>query len=327
MPRLKSLGYSHDVLEQLSCSRRTSSNRTYESKWRLFAQFCSDRGCDAFAASPALVADFLLSVARTRHASVSTLAGYRTAVGHVLRLVTGYDPGTCPILSQLMQSFKPTQLVPVSRVPKWDVTLVLDVLCRATSDDVSLSDDLLTAKTVFLFALASGVRRHALAALRFPPLFKQGSVTVTYDHAFVPTSYFVRHNLTKLAPLSLPACPLPNLQRACPVRTLRAYCIRTTRRRSAQQTFLFIPVDQSVRTSIYVHSMARFLIKIVHWCYASASREHPDCHAHDVRKISASLRALPSVFIQDVLGRVTGPVRILSSNITMYSFRTTKCHA
>ena len=91
--------YSSSVLQQLSRSRLPSSNRTYESKWRLFEVFCSDLSADAFAASPALVADFFLWLATTRSASYSTIAGYRSAIGYVLRLTTGYSPGTCPVLA------------------------------------------------------------------------------------------------------------------------------------------------------------------------------------------------------------------------------------
>ena len=89
---MRSLGYSSSVLQQLSRSRFPSSNRTYESKWRLLEAFCRDRSVDAFAATPALVADFLVWLAHTRSASYSTIAGYRSAIGHVLRLATGYSP-------------------------------------------------------------------------------------------------------------------------------------------------------------------------------------------------------------------------------------------
>ena len=112
LPRMRSLGYSSSVLQQLLHSRLPSSNRTYESRWRLFEAFCRDRSADAFVASPALVADFLVWLAHTRSASYSTIAGYCSAIGLVLRLATGYSPGTCPVLAQLMQSFRRTQPLP-----------------------------------------------------------------------------------------------------------------------------------------------------------------------------------------------------------------------
>ena len=59
LPRLTTQGYSRDVLSQLLLSRVASSNRTYKSKWKLFASYSSSRNIDTFAAPPAQVADFL----------------------------------------------------------------------------------------------------------------------------------------------------------------------------------------------------------------------------------------------------------------------------
>ena len=170
LPRLRAAGLSSPVLRQLSASRVASTNNTYESKWKLFASFCQERGVDPFVASPAKVADFLVHVAHKNAASTSTLAGYRSAIGNVLRLTTGYDPGSCPLLSQLMKSFKGTQPIPSRRIPVWDISLVLRVLNSEVAENEKLSLRLLTAKTVFLVALASGDRCSALAALKSPPV-------------------------------------------------------------------------------------------------------------------------------------------------------------
>ena len=119
-----------------------------------------------FTARPAQVADFLFWVAQTCWASLATLAGYRAALGHVFCLTTGHCPGTCPVLRQLMQSFKRTQPLSSDRIPSWDINLVLATLCDPKFSDDHLSLNLLTAKAVFLLALASGERRSALAAWR-----------------------------------------------------------------------------------------------------------------------------------------------------------------
>ena len=118
--------------------------------------FCRERSADAFDASPALVADFLVWLAHTRSASYSTIAGYRSAIGHVLRLTTGYSPGTCPVLAQLMQSFQSTQPLPRQRVPLWDINLVLSVLCDPQFADDRLSEDILTAKNGFFSCAGVG---------------------------------------------------------------------------------------------------------------------------------------------------------------------------
>ena len=118
LPRMRQLGYSTPVLNQLFFSRLPTSNQTYETKWRLLEKLCRKRSVDAFTASPTVFADFLLWLASARSASYSTPAGYRSALGHVLCLSTGYCPRTCPVLSQLIQSFKRTQPRPCRRIPQ-----------------------------------------------------------------------------------------------------------------------------------------------------------------------------------------------------------------
>ena len=301
MPRLRQLGYSQAVLSQLSRSRLASSNATYESRWRLFAAYCASRSRDPFFASPALVADFLLHVAESRRASYSTLAGYRSAIGHVLRLVTDFDPSTCPILSQLMRSFRRSQPVTARRIPQWDFTLVLAVLCRKECRDALLPLPILTAKTVFLLALSSGERRHALAALAFPPSFAEDSVLLPFNEDYIPKSYFLRRNLSRIGPLSIPMCPNPDLLQVCPVRTLRFYLDAVASRRASTQTSLIIPHDLNSVLNISVQSVGRYIVRLVRFCYAVDGQLRPQCHGHDVRKIAASLRALTSVSLDDVL--------------------------
>ena len=120
-------------------------------------------------ASPALVADFLLHIAVSRNTSYCTLTGYCSFIRQFLRLVTDFDPASCPMLCQLMYSFRPSQPVTARRISQWYSTLVLSVPCCRECRDGLLPLPILTVKTVVLLALASGERRHALAALTLPP--------------------------------------------------------------------------------------------------------------------------------------------------------------
>ena len=124
LSRLRALGYSTPVLKQLSRSRLASSNATYEFRRKLFASYCESRLQDPLFSSPALVVDFFVHIGATRHASYSTLTGYRRTIGHVLRLVTDFVPSTCRILSQLMQSCKRSQAVAAKRIPARDLSFV-----------------------------------------------------------------------------------------------------------------------------------------------------------------------------------------------------------
>ena len=321
LPRLRDLGYSDGVLHQLARARVASSNATYESKWRLFESFCRERDVDPFLAPPAVVADFLLHVATTRASAVSTLAGYRSAIGNVLRLSLGYDVATCPVLSQLMRSFKRTQPIPAKRVPVWDISLVLESLCTTAFSDDSLDLHLLTAKAIFLVALASADRCHALAALKWPPVFEESCVTLDFVDDFIPKSFFLKKNLSRVSPLCLHALPSESLCQVCPVRVLRHYVDRISPLRSSSQRSLFIPHNLSKLHDLKPQAVGRYLTFLVTKCYQSAEQSVGVVRAHDVRKIATSLRDLTSTSLSDVLeaGRWTTPHMFLRHYKTTFS--------
>ena len=301
LPRLRQQGFSQDVLQQLSHSRVASTNNTYGSKWKLFQSYCSLRNVDPFTATAAIVADFLLHVAKSRNASVSTLAGYRSAINNVVRLTTGVDLGNDIILTQLMKSFRRTQPPPATRVPQWDVCVVLNNLAKIENRDDMLSLPFLTAKCIFLVALASGERRHALAALAFPPEFTGTSVTLNFAQNFVPKSYFLKHNQSRVMPLSLPKLFSDSLRQVCPCRTVQSYCERVAEHRKPQQSSLFIPHNSNKSSNLSAQAVARYITKLIAWCYDQQNLETPVARAHDVRKIATSLADLSSVALDDVL--------------------------
>ena len=73
----------------------------------------------------------------------------------------------------------------VVAIAQLDISLVLDTLCRRELSNQSLSLHQLTAKTVFLLALASGERRHALVALAYPPSVSACQVTLRFNQNYV----------------------------------------------------------------------------------------------------------------------------------------------
>ena len=111
----------------------------------MFSQFASNRGLGPFYGSPALVANFLLFVVKTRKGTSHTTYGYRAAIGRVLRLSTGYFPVKCQILAQFQ-----TQPVNASRIPCLNVRNVLETLGNSRFTNSFFSDKMLTAKAIFL---------------------------------------------------------------------------------------------------------------------------------------------------------------------------------
>ena len=279
----------------------SSTNLIYESKWKLFQSFCALRGAGPFQATSALIAEFLVHVAQTRQASVSTLAGYRSAIGNVIRLTTGFDPGSDLVLSQLMRSFRRTQPIPCRRIPQWDVGLVLEVLNESVEVEESMDLRLFTAKVVFLVALASGDRSCALATLRHPPRVSPSELTVDFLAKFVPKAYFVRKNMSRIAPLVLRMSPEQSLRQVCPYRAVQSYCERVANHRKPNQDSLFIPHNLSKSHNIKPQAIARYITTLIAWCYERRELTAPKSRAHDVRKVATSMRELSATALSDVL--------------------------
>ena len=296
------MGYTNTVIQRLDKARVQSTNTTYNSRWKLFSEFCTERDTDPFLATPATVAEFLTYVADSRGATTSTLAGFRSAIGAVLRLSTGYNPGECPILAQLMKSFRRTQPLSAKRIPQWDISLVLSALCESPLADDQLPLQIHTAKAVFLVALASGDRCHALAALTNPVQSLTDKCIMTFDESYVPKSYFLKRNQSRIAPLVIPRVSSDTLRKVCPCTTVEGYQARVAGLRSPLQTSLFIPHNLSKMHNMSSQAVARYIKTLVAWCYDQKQQTLPGCRAHDVRKVATALRELSSTSLTDLLG-------------------------
>ena len=94
--------------------------------WKLFVGFAKTNKFEPTLASPAQLAKFLTHLFDNRKVKPSTIKGYRAAIGHILRLATGYDPGEDPIIKTLIQSFERQKPTTRNNTPTWDVALVLE---------------------------------------------------------------------------------------------------------------------------------------------------------------------------------------------------------
>ena len=117
---------------------------------------------------------------------------------------------------------------------------MLSVLCEDRFADDRLSLDILTAKTVFLLAFASGERRSALAALAYPPQFDESHMSIHHHSDFIPKSYFVRKNVMSLSPIRIPFVSEDNCVQVCPCRTTLSYLDVVAARRAVHSKTLFL---------------------------------------------------------------------------------------
>ena len=106
LSRLTEAGFLPSVLGQLKLSRTKSTNQTYDSKWKLFEAYATEQGYDAFKATAAQVADFLLHIFKTRNLRHSTVSAYRTAIGQVLWLSNDINISNNKVISLMLKSFE-----------------------------------------------------------------------------------------------------------------------------------------------------------------------------------------------------------------------------
>ena len=303
--KLRNLGYSQDVLNALGKSRAASTNQVYDSKWKLFASFCRKHGVPPEVAPPPLVAEFLLYLFRDRECTARTVSSYRSAIGNVLRLTSDYDPANDKLVSQLIKSFKRQRPPTVSKVPPWDLGIVLRHFMRPENANGFLDLHTLTAKAVFLLSLATAGRCQALAALENDLTIVQSSpmvILISYQKGFLPKQYFLLKNPKAPAPVRIQEIPENLSVGVCPVRTLLAYRSRVAKLRSPGQSSLFIPHNTGKKTRLHPSAVGRYIVKTILRAYEAEGLQYPaGVRAHDVRGIATSLRALTGVSLVDVI--------------------------
>ena len=240
----------------------------------------------------------------------ATIKGYRAAVGHVLRLSNGYDPGEDDIIRILMKSFDRQKPPSKNRVPTWDISLVLDQWSRVDNANIPLP--LLQTKTVFLLALATGARRGELWALTTDISWKgenRDTLVVQIDKSFVFKTQFTTKNKKFENHIEIPMIPDQTLHTLCPVVTLLTFLERTQTTRKPNQSSLFIPFREGAVCTTKQLISAN-VVKAVTWAYRKADVATPrSVRAHDVRGIATTLSLYAGSKLEDVVsaGRWSSP--------------------
>jgi integrase len=307
--KLDENGYTPRVIRHLQSARAITTNQNYRSKWSLFEAYARNK-FDPHSASPAQLAEFLTHIFETRGLTATTIKGYRAAIGHVLRLANGYDPGDDRIIQQLIRSFERQRPTLRSDTPNWDVSLVIDQWGQTENAELPLK--LLQTKAIFLLALATGARRGELWALTSdvgmtgdsPP-----TLVIPFDKSFVFKTQFTTKNRSFPRNVVVQPFETAGPNELCPVQTVQTFLSRSAKLRQANQSSLFIPFREgAVRPTKQLISAN--VVKAITWAYKQAQMEPPKTvRAHDVRGVATSLSYAVGTSMDDVLraGRWSNP--------------------
>ena len=222
--------FSEQVADRIKAPQRPSSRRLYESRWSIFELWCQQNKVVSAEPSISDIAEFLNHLFTVKNLKPATIAGYRTAIADHLGPF-GQEVGKSLHLNRLLASFYRDKPILNRGIPSWDLSLVLMSLTKAPFEplkDASLK--ILTFKTVFLMALASGKRRgevHAwtFSSLRHKPHWKE--VTISPSPAFLAKNQLASEGPDLIKPVVIPALKpflssdLSDDMTLCPIRALR----------------------------------------------------------------------------------------------------------
>ena len=177
------------------------------------------------------IADFLLYLRSSLHLSYSSIASYCSMLSAAFRFLLPVI-SSHPVLHDLLLSFLIERPLPSSRVPPWDLSLVLALLGGPPFEPlVSCSLRDLTRKVLFLVSLATAQRVGELQAVAAEVSFSRGDAYLSYLPEFWAKSESESHPL--LRSFRVPSLTdfvgsLPDELLLCPVRALQIFLRRTS---------------------------------------------------------------------------------------------------
>ena len=294
-------GFSNAVASQLTHCRRRSTRVNYQAKWVVYRSWCHRQGHSVSRPTVAKVADFLMFLRSTLSLSYSSIASYRSMLSGVFRFILP-ELSSHFVLHDLLRSFRLECSLPSSRLPPWDLQVVLRGPPFEPLASSSLRD--LTQKVLFLVSLATARRVGELQAVARDVSFSGFDAFLSYLPEFcaktesavnqLPRSFCVRS-------LNSFVGDLPDELLLCPVRALRAYLARTSSILPRPRTLFVSP--RSTARSLSKNALSFFLRDIISRAYSSSSTTSApsSSRAHSVRGVATSWAFARNASLSSVL--------------------------
>ena len=313
---MKIRGFSEKVMNRVCHNVRPSSSKIYDGKWQTFVRWCSQNKVqEPTSISRSELADFFVYLFEEKKLEVRTISGYRSAINRVLRLYGHSDIAQDVFINSLFSNFYLER--PISRgseYPKWDLTVVLDLLTKAPFEplkEASFND--LTKKTVFLLLLASGSRRneiHALDVDRITFFNDDQYVTLKPRIGFIAKNHNVKTGKGKFDGFTIHSIKdfmesdRPSDASLCPVRCLRHYLRAAAQRRGNVKTLFVTCSSKGPTKAAHLNTITGWIKDIINRAFSSCkdkSKFQLDRPVHEIRAVGPSYAFYQNTSLENIL--------------------------
>ena len=305
-------GFSVEVADRIKAPQRESSRRVYDSRWAIFQKWAQENQVDVTKPTIPQIADFFNHLFTDKNLKPRTIAGYRTSVADGLGS-TGQMVSQSLDLNRLIASFHRDRPSANRSIPNWDLSLVLLALTRAPFEPLAKADlKILTFKSVFLLALASGKRRSEIHAWTFDSFSRKrdwSEVTFSPSTAFIAKNQLASEGPLAIQPVVIPALK-PTLDPSlvqdkslCPVRALRYYLDKTKDLRKGKK-LLFVAIKEGYSKDISKATISSWIKQSIIVAYQKSDQEVQNVSqvkAHEVRALAASLAFKGGVALDEIM--------------------------
>ena len=312
---LKHHHFPDTVVDMAADPLRDSSSNVYNSQWKAFALWANNKGILPNDLS-FITLEYLVYLF-SQNKKVNTTLVHKASISSVLKLLnppTAIQESTLHNVIRRMTILRPREQ---EVLPRWHLSVVLKGPMKLpfaiNGTDRHISLELLSYKTAFLVALASGARGSELVALsrashnlEFTTLasgVKQVSIRMVPK--FIPKNQ--RPEIIP-EPIKFPGIAhlFPNeLERLfCPVRALGLYIVKSAdRAQNDPLEKLFVHFNPE--TQLFTTHFRRWVAETIRLTYENSSQSDlPKIKAHDVRGISASIAFYRNTPLKELCGLI-----------------------
>ena len=313
---LKRHQFPDPVVDMAADPLRDSSSHVYNSQWKAFALRANEKGLHTNDLSFITLAEYLVHLF-AQNKKVNTILVHKASISSVLKLLkppTALQESTLQNVIRRMNILRPREQ---EVLPRWHLSVVLKGLMKPpftiNGSDRHISLELLSYKTAFLVALASGARGSELVALSraahnleftiLPSGAKQVSIRMVPK--FIPKNQ--RPEVIP-EPIIFPGMahlfPNDSERLLCPVRALGLYIVRSAERAQTDPLEKLF-VHFTPNTQLFTTHFRRWVAETIQLTYENSSQSDlPKIKTHDVRGISASIAFYRNTPLKELCGLI-----------------------